>query len=102
MSGRQKRQRPGATGRQGKAKDLPSLNDTTASAQRARLLAALKHKAIDTITIRRHLSILMPAARIKELRDQGHRIVTARVGRYDDQGRPHRNVALYTLVGGAK
>lgn len=103
MSRPQIRQRPAATGRQSKTKNLSCLNDTTASAQRHRLLARLKHRAIDTITARRDLNVMHPAMRVKELRDEGHNIVTVRVGRYDDQGRAHHNVALYTLVpGGAR
>lgn len=102
MSGPQKHQRPAGTGRQGKAKDLQSLNDTTASAQRLRLLKRLKHGAISTIEARHELNIMMPAARVKELRDDGHPIATVRVNRADTEGRQHRNVALYTLVGGSK
>jgi len=95
-----KRQRPAGTGRQGKTKSISSFNDTTASAQRARLLTRLKHTAISTIEARSDLNIMMPAARVKELRDQGHNIATVRISRADTEGRLHHNVALYTLVPG--
>lgn len=79
-----------------------SLHDTATSAQRIRLLAALKQSAIDTITARRKLNIMHPAMRVKELRDQGHPIVTIRVDRRDDEGRWHRKVAHYVLRSGGE
>lgn len=100
MSRPQKRQRPAATGRQGNTKNISSFNDTTAAAQRHRLLAHLKHEAIDTITARRDLNVMHPAMRVKELREDNYRIVTVRVSRADTEGRQHHNVALYTLVSG--
>ncbi|MBD8898370.1 helix-turn-helix domain-containing protein [Rhodanobacter sp. DHG33] len=100
MSRPQKRQRPGRTGRQGKTKKLSSLNNTTTGAQRHRLLAHLKCKAIDTITARRDLNVMHPAMRVKELREAGHPIVTVRISRADTEGRQHHNVALYTLMSG--
>ncbi|EIL96725.1 hypothetical protein UUA_17140 [Rhodanobacter thiooxydans LCS2] len=63
------------------------------------MLAHLRHEAIDTITARRDLNIMMPAARVKELREGGHNIQTMRVDRYDDQGRKHSRVAVYSLIG---
>ncbi|TXR39400.1 helix-turn-helix domain-containing protein [Pseudomonas sp. CW003PS] len=73
------------------------VNDTTAEAQRARLLERLQHGAIDTITARRELNLLMPAARVKELREAGHPIKTHRITAKDEQGRTHRGVALYYM-----
>lgn len=73
--------------------------DTSAAAQRLRLLAHLRHEAIDTITARHLLNIMMPAARVKELREDGHNIQTVRVALYDDQGRKHPRVAVYSLIG---
>ena len=78
--------------------DDGSTTDTSAAAQRLRLLAHLKHDAIDTITARRQLNIMMPAARVKELRWAGHNIQTRLVDRFDDQGRKHPRVAVYTLL----
>lgn len=76
----------------------PPLHNTSANAQRARLLERLRHGPIDTITARRELNTLMPAARIKELRDEGHRIITARITLVDEDGRTHHGIALYALV----
>lgn len=77
-------------------KKLP-LTDTSADAQRARLLARLQTGPVDTITARSELNIMMPAARVKELRVQGHSIKTQRITLTDDHGRPHHGVALYYL-----
>jgi hypothetical protein len=68
------------------------------SAQRARLLERLKLTPVDTITARRELDILMPAARICELREEGMRIDTVRVMRPTDEGKLH-SVAMYVLQG---
>ena len=81
---------------------LQSITDTTASAQRHRLLQRLQHEAIDTITARRELNIMMPAARVKELREDGYNIQTMQVERCDEQGRKHRRVAIYTLMPGRR
>jgi len=70
----------------------------SANEQRARLLARLKLMPVDTITARRELDILMPAARICELRDEGMRIDTVRVMRPTDEGKLH-SVAMYVLQG---
>jgi hypothetical protein len=77
---------------------MPVLVDTRTEAQQARLLARLRHEAADTIMLRREENILAPASRVLELRQQGHKIVTRRVVRHDEQGRRHRNVALYMLL----
>lgn len=70
----------------------------SASAQRARLLAHLKAAPLDTLEARKILDILMPAARVCELRKQGNRIDTVRVMRPTDEGKLH-SVALYVLHG---
>ena len=73
------------------------VNNTSTEAQRARLLAWLKQGPIDTITARRDLNILAPAARIIELRFAGYPINTQRITLTDDQGRTHNRIALYFL-----
>lgn len=73
------------------------LDNTSTSAQRARLLERLHLGPVDTITARSELNIMMPAARIKELREAGHQIKTLRLTRTDDHGRTHRGVALYYI-----
>ena len=73
------------------------VNDTSGSAQRARLLSRLHLGPVDTITARAELNIMMPAARVKELREQGHPINTHRITITDEQGRAHHGVALYYI-----
>jgi hypothetical protein len=50
------------------------------------------------LLLRRHENILMPAARVKELKELGHVISTQRITLIDDYGRTHRGIALYSLV----
>jgi len=79
------------------------ITNTSAEAQRNRLLAYLKRNSITTIDARSLLNIMMPAARCFELRKLGHNIVSRPVDIHDDQGRLHRRVAHYSLIsGGAK
>lgn len=77
-------------------------NSNSTAAQRKRLIDWLKtYGNIDTITARRELDILMPGARIHELRHKlGHRIDTVKIQRPTDCGKLHR-VALYVLIGKA-
>ncbi|MEH6490571.1 helix-turn-helix domain-containing protein [Halopseudomonas sp.] len=74
-----------------------SPNNTSASAQRARLLERLHAGPVDTITARNDLNLMMPAARIKELRNASHTIKTQRITLTDEHGRTHHGVALYFL-----
>lgn len=75
------------------------LNDTSAAGQHARLLAHLReHGSVDTITARRELNIMHPAARIQELRELGHAIKSHPTTLTDDHGRQHRGVATYYLT----
>lgn len=72
--------------------------DQSAAAQRARLLDALRCCPVSTLEARRNLDILMPAARIHELRHAyGYQIDTVWVWQKTELGRPHR-VALYVLL----
>lgn len=71
---------------------------SSASAQRSRLLARLQLGPVDTLTARSELNILMPAARIKELKERGHPIRAQRISMTDDQGRTHHGIALYYLT----
>jgi hypothetical protein len=76
----------------------PKMNEQNrGSAQLARLLERLHQGPVDTLTARRELNILMPAARIKELKDLGHDISKHTLTLTDDQGRSHRRMALYYL-----
>lgn len=77
--------------------DICHVN-TSSSAQRARLLARLQLGPVDTLTARSELNILMPAARIKELKERGHPIRAQRINMTDEQGRTHHGIALYYLT----
>lgn len=71
------------------------------SAQRQRILDRLRMGSADTLTLRRELDVLMPAARIHELIHKfGRSILSTRVTRETEAGRKHRGVALYTLLPG--
>jgi len=65
-------------------------------AQRKRLLDVLRTRSITTLEARRELDVLHPAARILELRKQGHDIQTLRVPDLTDEGKAHI-VARYVL-----
>lgn len=67
------------------------------TSQRTRLLKRLNTGAVDTLTARSELSILHPAARVQELKDQGHKILKHTVTLTDGKGQKHHGVALYYL-----
>ena len=77
----------------------PRSNSNSAQDQRKRLIDwLLTHGSIDTITARRELDILCPAARVLELRHRfGHNIDTVRTKQPTDCGKLH-TVALYVLA----
>ncbi len=80
----------------GTPSNTPRPNFNSCAAQRQRLLDALRQGMVSTITARRDLDILSPAARIIELRKH-HRIDTVRVNQPTDCGKLH-SVALYALI----
>ena len=64
--------------------------------QNTRLLSALKQSPLTTLQIIKHAGIIRPAARILELREQGHNIRTTMIeckNRFGDSCR----VARYSL-----
>ena len=72
-------------------------DSNSTEAQRKRLINWLHtHGQIDTITARRELDILCPAARVLELRKRGYQIETVWTERPTDNGKLHR-VAMYVL-----
>ncbi|MBL8451794.1 MAG: hypothetical protein JNK97_03540 [Zoogloea sp.] len=74
--------------------------ETGKARQRFVIYTELLKGAVSTVFARETLGIMSPAARIMELRRQGHKIVT-RAGRVvDAAGVSHRS-AVYVLVGGA-
>lgn len=78
-------------------KTKPKFTDNSAEGQRARLLEALQRSPMTTIEIRHELDILMPAARIWELKHrEGKNIEKVWVDRPTAAGNMHR-VALYVL-----
>ncbi|MDP3334541.1 MAG: helix-turn-helix domain-containing protein [Methylococcaceae bacterium] len=85
------------------SKDHTSNNTSNSSeAQRARLLEHLKQfGSATTIELRRDLDVMMPAARVHELRHKfGHNITMAKVYQPTDCGKLHK-VARYFLNDGA-
>ena len=76
-------------------------NDNSASAQRARLLAALIKGPVSTLAARKYHDILHPAARVQELRNRGHLIDTVWTDDVTAEGNVHR-VALYLYRGKAR
>lgn len=80
----------------------PFIDGNSVSAQRQRVLEALRDVpgGLTTIELREQLDVLMPAARIHELRWMfGHNIMTTWALDENAQGRRHR-VAHYVLQPG--
>lgn len=71
--------------------------DNSACAQRKRLLDALRCSPVTEMEARKNLDIMMPGARIHELRKEGHLIETIHVWQPTDSGKPH-SVAQYVLM----
>jgi len=66
-------------------------------AQRMRILAALQNAPVNTFDARKRLDIPHPAARVMELRKDGHPIDTHWCDALSEAGRKHR-VAKYVLL----
>lgn len=81
--------------------DAKDSAGNSAAAQRARILAALRVAPLSTLDARSSLDVLHPAARVMELRSEGHSIVTHWTTADNGEGRPHR-VAKYELAGSAQ
>lgn len=75
---------------------------TDADTQRRLIFAALEQwPTISTLEARQVLDILHPAGRIKELRDEGHTILTLWADEWTEAGVLHR-VGLYALARGVQ
>lgn len=75
--------------------------DLSAEAQRKRLIDVLRCGPITTIEARRDLDILMPAARIHELKHRhGYDIQKYWIEQETDNGRKHRVAKYVLMVGG--
>jgi hypothetical protein len=81
------------------SKDAP-LNSIEKSTHRDRthILTLLKEKPTNTIQFREQHGLISPAARIIELRRMGYKISTILITARSQEGRLHRNVALYSFV----
>jgi hypothetical protein len=75
-------------------------HENTAIAQRKRILDFLHIQPLDTLTARKELDVMHPAAHVMELRNQGIGIKTIRIDRPSDCGKMH-SVACYVLEVGA-
>ncbi|NMV41838.1 helix-turn-helix domain-containing protein [Ralstonia insidiosa] len=69
----------------------------SAAAQRERILTALRDGPLTTLQARSELDTLHPAARVQELRAEGHSITTVWAWDFSAAGFPHR-VARYVLT----
>ena len=74
--------------------------ETGRARQRFVIYTDLRKGPVSTIYAREVLGIMSPAARVMELRRQGHAIVTRAGHVVDAAGVSHRS-AIYELVGGA-
>lgn len=87
---------PAAAGALKKSHTKNNSGNST-EAQRSRLLERLRIGPVSTIEARRDLDILMPAARVHELRHrEGFNILSFWRTEETDSGQKH-NVALYVL-----
>ncbi len=68
-------------------------------AQRLRMLEALRQRPVTTFFARDELAILMPGARIFELKSLGYAIRTDKVKLQDSAGIWHNGMASYVLTG---
>ncbi len=80
---------------------MDNIKDTSSAAQRTRLLnhlVAVGAAGVTRFQAADELNIIHLGARIKELRNEGHNILTIRETLEDDQGRKHQRIARYVLV----
>lgn len=76
-----------------------NFNNTSADNQQAIILMALRDGPKTTIELRHDFGVMMPAARMKELREQGYKIDTVRITCLTPDGIKHGKVAKYVLRG---
>ena len=72
-------------------------HDTTINNQHAICLRVLAVKPQSTIDLRHTYGVMMPAARVKGLRNMGYDIATVRVTETTPDNISHRGVAKYVL-----
>lgn len=71
-----KKKSPIANPQQSNPRSHKQTNDNSTTAQQQRLLERLRETPVSTVSARLELDILHPAARVQELREAGHNIVT--------------------------
>ena len=74
-----------------------NLHDTTINNQQQICLRVLAISPQSTIDLRHSYGVMMPAARIKELRNMGFEISTVRVTETTPDNISHKGVAKYVL-----
>jgi hypothetical protein len=72
---------------------------TDTNRQQAAILAYLQSASLTTQQARTELDIMHPAARVQELREAGHNIITHRTT-VDTGKAKHKKVACYVLLAG--
>lgn len=87
----------GAFDATGKQQANDTAKDTSTQAQLARVIQALRDGPKTTVELR-ELGIYQAPARIKNLRDQGHKILTVRTTAEDAHGYSHARIARYVLI----
>lgn len=75
-----------------------SKHDTSTSNQQAIVLVALATGTKNSIQLKDEYGVMAPAARIAELRKNGHKIITTRAPAKTSDGVWHKGIALYALV----
>ncbi|GAV20826.1 hypothetical protein MMIC_P1801 [Mariprofundus micogutta] len=70
------------------------------SQQRNEIIRMIRSKGRMSTLDARNNGIMHPAMRVKELRNQGHKIVTNWINQTDHAGIGHR-IAVYTIDGGS-
>lgn len=79
-------------------KNVPvDSNTNSAASQRGRIMTWLREMPLSTLQARKYLDVLHPAARIQELKEAGHNIITYWHIEESAPGRRHR-VGLYVLL----
>jgi hypothetical protein len=81
------------------SKDAPLYSiESSTLRDRNHILTLLRERPIHTIEFREQHCLISPAPRIKELRQRDYNIRTDLIRAMSQDGRVHRNVALYTLI----
>jgi hypothetical protein len=91
-----RKKRPTNAANNGGAKKQRGNYSTNSENQRARILEWLHREPLTTLQARAHLDIMLPAARILELKAQGFNIVTEWTT--EDTGKAKHRVGRYVLL----